>query len=978
MTFFIKAKRLQILCCAVLLLNVLTTSTGQSQTLPDDGKRYAIYVAHRPDGYDASQTARTARIALEKGCNAIEIGIFWDNIFPTPDSPGNWSDIDYFINMAMQYHAKVALRICTSKRYKDGFWPAEQSMRDTRGASLTENGTTHFRFGYEPGVAKAQDFIRRVAQRYQYLQQQGNLLFISITHNPQWENEYWGNNYPADGGFPYQTTFDFNELTIADFQRWLLLRYKGGLDEINRTWNTSYKAVTEIRPPIPANIESVFPGKIGIDWFVFRHGQFKNFVDKTTLAIKSVDPTIRVINQHGSVIDLISGNRGTYAFKSLNEFGDGVKVNDGAEGLHQLSMDLLRSNVKPGDWIIDEMDGARYKELTIEQFHNGMRNSFKYGAKAITFFSFFVDFNEPLLRQVLDDLNIQGLLNEPVSTVVPVGTVTYKLSQLIQSNIYEQGIFGAWNTLRGSNENPVRLVLDEDLLRNVPGLNQPPTVQNRVPNQTASLGRAFSFTIPDNTFADADGRITAVNVSGLPMGFTYDAGSRKISGTGSLIGSTELTITATDDRGASVSDYFSLIVQRATLPLRLLDPVLDCSSGRFELRTTDGDGTTVDYKVESVFDWTSQAVQTLGADKRVNTGLVLKARQSGAEISINYTTTCPAINKPPVVSNTLPNQTGLVNKTVSYSIPENTFSDPDGTIASVSVSGLPTGLNYDATTRLITGTLSATGTTTVTVTATDDKGATVSTTFTVTVSQEAKPLRLVTPTLDCATQRLDLQVADGDGSSVEFKLEQAGIDWNAQHTYTLSTSLVSGTVLMIRARQGGKEISLNYTTTCPVQNQPPVVSTGISNQKGIQNKPVSFTIAENTFSDPDGKIASVALSGLPTGLSYDTSTRLITGTSSTTGIWTVTATATDDKGASVNTTFSITIAKPLVLLAPMLTCETGRLVFNVANSDGSAVEYSVEGVTSWTKVNELTLPAEKRYGGILQIRARQNGVRGRP
>ncbi|MBO0938233.1 putative Ig domain-containing protein [Fibrella sp. HMF5335] len=975
MIFLKKAKGF-LLSVVVAALYLSAGVDVSGQTIPDDGKRYAMMVVYSPDGRDDSQSARTARLSFDKGCNAIEIGISWDRVFPKPDSPGNWSDIDYFVNLALQRGAKVALRINTCKRYKDGFWPDEQSMRDTRGAAMNVDGLTHFRFGYEPALAKTQDFIRAITQRYQYLQQQGNLLFMSVTFNPQWENEYWGQNYPVDGGYPYQTFYDFGDLTIADFQRWLLVKYKGGLSDINRAWNSNYKSVTDIRPPIPTRPEALFPANTaGTDWFLFRHGQFKNYVDKTTLAIKGVNPAVRVINQHGAVSDLIAGNRSTLAFKNLAELTDGIKVNDGPDALSaQLSMDLLRSNVKPGDWIMAEVDGASFQSVNPSDIFGQMRAEFKYGAKALIFANFFVDFNEPLFRQTLDKMNELRLLSEPVSVIAPVGTVTYKLSDIVRSNIYEIGTFGAWNAMRGSDGKPVRLVIDEDLLRTVSGSNQPPVVQNRVPNQMAFVGKPFMFTIPDNTFADADGRIASVGVNGLPIGFSYDANSRQISGTGSLIGSAELTVTATDDKGATVSDYFSLIVQRATSPLRLLDPILDCGTGKFELRITDGDGSAVEFKAENVFDWTSQAVQTLPADKRVNTALVLKARQSGAEISLNYTSTCPANNnQPPVVSNSLVNQTGVVSKVFSYIIPENTFSDPDGKIVSIAVNNLPSGLNYDPTSRLITGYPPLTGTTTVTVIATDDKGATVSTTFTVTISSDVKPLKLITPSLDCSTQKLDVKTADGDGSAIEFKLDNG--NWSSEHLYTLNADDVSGKIITILARQGGKETSpLSYTTDCTAANKPPVVSNAIVNQVVNQGKTASFTIPENTFSDPDGKVATITVSGLPTGLNYDPTNRLIAGTPSVLGTWTVTATATDDKGATVSTKFTVTVVKPLTMQTPTLECETGRLTMRAVDGDGSLIEYRLEGVTNWSKTAELVLPADRRYGGVLQVRARQSGT----
>ena len=169
-------------------------------------------------------------------------------------------------------------------------------------------------------------------------------------------------------------------------------------------------------------------------------------------------------------------------------------------------MDLLRSNVKPGGWVLNEVDGMSFRDpSSTAALAAQIEDSFKYGAKIITFANYFLNSNqETQLKQLTDGIKAKRLLEQPVTTVTPVGTMTYKLSSVVQSGMYESGIFGQWNAMRGSNQSPVRILINEDLLETgtPPTQNQAPTVANRVPGQTAAINSVFSFKIPTNTFAD--------------------------------------------------------------------------------------------------------------------------------------------------------------------------------------------------------------------------------------------------------------------------------------------------------------------------------------------------------------------------------------------------------------------------------------------------------------------------------------------
>ncbi|MEZ0543081.1 putative Ig domain-containing protein [Fibrella arboris] len=1038
---------------------------------------YTLYHYGDSDGSMQRRQIAGMEDAFTNGCNSVVIGIAWDVLQPSLNSAPNWAYIDRFVEVAQRYNAKVAFRLRTCRQDRTGFWPEEQSMRDSRGKVMDLEGASHARFGYAPAMDKIQDFVRSAAQHYKYLNDRGDLLFMSVTFNPQWENEYWGTNYPDQ----YRTSYDFNDLTIGDFQRWAIAKYNNSLDAVNKAWGTNYATVSAIKPTYPnANNESAYQGRRGADWYAFRHTQLKAFNDQFAKTVKGVDPTIRVVTEQGSVYD--TPNRGTMGFKSLSELSDGIKVNDSPGFIYQLSMDLLRSNIKPGGWLINEVDGLYYRDPTsTAAIADQIETSFKYGAKIVSFANYFLDFNqETQLRTLLAGIKAKRLLEQPVSTVTPAGTMTYKLSNVVQSNLYESGVFGQWATIRGSDGKPVRILIDEDLLStaSVAPQNQLPTVANRVPNQTAILNKSFSFKIPDNTFTDADGQIATVAVSGLPVGLSYDLATRTISGTPALIGSNEITVTATDNNNATVTDYFVLAVKRATLPLQLLDPVVDCATGRFEFRTTEGDGSPVDYSINNVYTWSSQSTFILADQFRSGSVLAIKARQSGTEISLNYTTTCPVsstttnkppvvnttlsdqgatsgfpfliilptnvfsdpdgqiasvsvsglppginyapitrilegtttsvgiwtvvvtatddkgatvsttfklvvgsaivANKPPVVANPLADQTATAGQAFSVNLPDNTFTDPDGTIASVSLSGLPAGITYTPATRTLAGTPANAGSWTITATATDNKGATVSTTFKFTVSagSSIKPLRLLDPLLDCASGRFEFRSADGDGTTIEYAADNL-FGYNARSVYTLTDYYRFASVpITVRARQSGVEVVLYYTVTCPIGNRNPVVSTPIADQAGTVTKSVSIVLPSGTFSDPDGQIVSVAVNGLPPGLSYDASTRLITGTVSTTGTWTVTVMATDDKGATVSTSFVITIhrdTKPLRLLDPVLDCATGLFEFRTADGDGSPIEYSIDRLFTWTTQSSFTLALALRSNTQLDIKIRQNG-----
>ncbi|MFK0271954.1 putative Ig domain-containing protein, partial [Pseudomonas asiatica] len=98
-------------------------------------------------------------------------------------------------------------------------------------------------------------------------------------------------------------------------------------------------------------------------------------------------------------------------------------------------------------------------------------------------------------------------------------------------------------------------------------VNDAPTLQVTLANPLSGVGRAFSYTLPANTFAEVDeGDSLTLNATlsagtPLPAWLNFDTASRTFSGTppvGTAAGSLDIVVTATDAGGLSVSAGFSL------------------------------------------------------------------------------------------------------------------------------------------------------------------------------------------------------------------------------------------------------------------------------------------------------------------------------------------------------------------------------------------------------------------------------------
>ena len=278
------------------------------------------------------------------------------------------------------------------------------------------------------------------------------------------------------------------------------------------------------------------------------------------------------------------------------------------------------------------------------------------------------------------------------------------------------------------------------------------------------------------------------------------------------------------------------------------------------------------------------------------------------------------------------------------------FTDPTGHPLSFSISGGPSGIGINASTGVFNGIATQSGTFTVSVTSTDILGWTKTVSFTLTVVQVGSTVNRLYYEWDTNTKSYwaYAQVSDTD-SGVGYEVLLAPLQgqtapaqtyramsagswtfgsytYNRRYQYipgfaggtdvppgwwrqtvrkTTQTSVNrSADVQLVAGVNSSADITGNSGYT-PPSNQAPIWGF-IPNQTVARKRAASFTIPAAT--DPESQALTYSISGLPAGLSFNSSTRAVTGSATTLGTYTVVVTATDPAGQPAQQSFYIVVA----------------------------------------------------------------------
>ena len=389
----------------------------------------------------------------------------------------------------------------------------------------------------------------------------------------------------------------------------------------------------------------------------------------------------------------------------------------------------------------------------------------------------------------------------------------------------------------------------------------------------------------------------------------------------------------------------------------------------------------------------------------------------GGTASATLDITVTPVNDPPTLLGIISDQSNADADSISSLDVSGNFHDLDGDTLIYSATGLPSGLSINPNTGLISGTIDhsasqggphANGIYSVIVTATDSAGASVDQIFTWAVSNPPPVANS-----DVATTDEDTPVSgnvltndndpDGDALSVtSFEVNGArynagdsviiagvgDLTLHADGSYTFTpvqdwNGTVPTVTYTISDGEGGTASATLDITVTPV-NDPPTLLGIISDQSNLDAESITGLDVSGNFIDVEGDTLRYSATGLPSGLSIDPNTGIISGTidhsasqTGAGGVHSVTVTATDSHGASSGQTFTWTVNNPPpVANSDVATTDedtpvSGNVLTNDRDPDGDAlhvVSFEVNGAhydagdnAIIAGVGDLTLHADGSY-----------------
>ncbi|MCZ4222628.1 putative Ig domain-containing protein [Pedobacter rhodius] len=475
----------------------------------------------------------------------------------------------------------------------------------------------------------------------------------------------------------------------------------------------------------------------------------------------------------------------------------------------------------------------------------------------------------------------------------------------------------------------------------------PAIVFNSTTLINASNGFAYAKQIDAATGGTPAFTYALTNGSSLPAGLSLSS-SGLISGTPTVTGSFTFSITATDSKGCSSTAGYTLVV---TPGLALAPGTLPNGTTGVLYPTqvippaTGGTGPYVYSAVNLPPGLTFNANTREITGTPMQTGIyaipVTVTDATGNSVTASYTI---KITDPL----TLPSAT-LANGTTGQAYPTQVIpSAAGGSTPYVYVAtNLPPGLSFNPSTREITGTPTTAGTYTIPVTATDADGRTVSTNYTIIVTD---PLLLPSATLAGGTA----------GTVYPTQVIPSATGGVGPYTY-VATSIPAGLTFNATTREitGTPTQAGNYTISVTVtdsqgrtaSNTYALSVTGVLSlpSASLPNGTVGVAYPTQTLPGVSGGTPpyTYLATNLPPGLSFNTATREITGTPTSGGTFVVSVTGTDADNNKVSTDYTIVVNVNQPVVANASVCAGSSATLSVSNLQ-AGVTYNWYGPTGNT------------------------------
>ena len=458
--------------------------------------------------------------------------------------------------------------------------------------------------------------------------------------------------------------------------------------------------------------------------------------------------------------------------------------------------------------------------------------------------------------------------------------------------------------------------------------NNAPTVDSPIADQTVNEDSPVSIDV-STAFNDVDaGDTLTYSVSGNPSWLSFDGTTLSGTPENGDVGSYTITVTATDGDGATATDEFTVTVTNTNDAPTVANAIADTAATENTAFSLDISGVfadvdagdTLTYSVAGA-SWLSVSGTTISGTPPVGsagtvTVTVTATDSAGATVTDTFDIVISqGANNAPTVANAVTDQTATEDTAFTLDV-ANVFTDADGEALTITVSGA-SWLSISGTTISGTPTNDDVGTHTITLTATDPRGGTVSEDFTITVSNTNDAPTVANEIADqTATEGVALSIdissvfADVDaGDTLTYSV--AGASWLSISGTTISGTPPAGagavTVTVTATDSAGATVSDEFVlTVSQAANNVPTVANAVTDQTATEDSPFTLDVA-NVFADADSDALTITVSGA-SWLSVSGTTISGTPTNDDVGTHTVTLTANDGRGGEVTTTFDITVS----------------------------------------------------------------------
>ncbi len=463
-------------------------------------------------------------------------------------------------------------------------------------------------------------------------------------------------------------------------------------------------------------------------------------------------------------------------------------------------------------------------------------------------------------------------------------------------------------------------------------VNDAPVVAVGIADQSGTEDSAWSFTVPADTFSDADGDTLSYSAvladgSALPSWLSFDAATRTFSGTPpqDFNGALSLKVIGTDGT-ASAESPFELAIDPVNDAPVVANAIVEQSGTENSAWSftvpadafSDADGDALTYSAtlgdgSDLPSWLSfdAATRTFSGtppqDFNGTVSLKVVASDGTASAEDAFDLVIDPVNDAPVVTSPVADQTGTEDTAWSFTVPADAFSDVDGDALSYSAvladgSALPSWLNFDGATRSFSGTppQDFNGALSLKIIATDG-----------TASAEEIFSLSIDPVNDAPVVAIGIAdqsgtedaawsftvpadtFSDADGDTLSYSAVLAdGSALPAWLNFDAANRSFSGTPpqdfngalsLKVIATDGAASAESLFELAIDPVNDAPVVTNAIADQSGTEDRAWSFTVPADAFSDEDGDELTYSAelsdgSALPSWLGFDAATRTFFGT----------------------------------------------------------------------------------------------------